>query len=365
MGNASLLLESLPPKHPDRSVLNQVVGAAHRAGDLTRQLLAYAGKGRFILEQVNVSDLVREISSLIQSSIPKSVRLRLDLAGDVASIEADASQIQQVIMNLVINGAEAIHESGTVIVTTGTQILDEQYIQNYLPGDDLKPGPYVALEVSDTGTGMDEETKARIFDPFFTTKFTGRGLGLAAVHGIVRGHSGALRVYSALGQGTTFKLFFPASNYGKQKAIQQERPAQVLVGSGTVLVIDDESIVRQTARNALERMGYQVELAENGEQGILVFTSARDSIAAILLDLTMPGLSGQETFNRLKLLNPNVPVILSSGFNEVEVARHFTGKRLAGFLQKPYTAMQLASKLETVLREATANGKAASSGAAT
>jgi signal transduction histidine kinase/ActR/RegA family two-component response regulator len=349
MGNVSLAEEMLPANHTSRELIRQAVLATQRAADLTRQLLAYAGKGRFVLEQLNLSQLVREIAGLIQSSIPKNVQLRLDLDTELPSIDADASQIQQIIMNLVINGAEAICDSGTVTVSTGSEELDARYIRQYLAADGVDPGLYVTLEVSDTGSGMDEETKLRIFDPFFTTKFTGRGLGLAAVQGIVRGHKGALRVYSVAGHGTTFKLFFPASVQPHEIIRIKESVLWDLRGTGKILVIDDEAMVRQTARASLEWMGYTVETAESGEEGLRLFEASSNTITAVLLDLTMPGLSGQETFRRLKLINSDVPIVLSSGFNEVEVARHFVGKGLAGFIQKPYTASQLGARLKSVL----------------
>lgn len=208
LGNASLALDATPAQHPSRLLLEEVMRASERAADLTRQLLAYAGKGRFVMRVVDLSALVREISGLVQTSIPKTVQVRLQLAEDLPGIEADAGQLQQIVMNLVINGAEAIGpEGGTVLVRTGEQTVDEQYIETIAAhADNLRPGQYVMLEVHDTGSGMSSETLAKIFDPFFTTKFTGRGLGLSAVQGIVRAHRGALKVYSQPGQGTTFKV---------------------------------------------------------------------------------------------------------------------------------------------------------------
>ena len=213
MGNASLALDSASPYDPNRVLLEEVMKAAERAADLTRQLLAYAGKGRFIMRTVNLSDLVREISGLVQTSVPKAVQLRLQLADRLPGIDADPGQMQQIVMNLVINGAEAIGpEGGSVLVRTGaSRSTRSTSIPCLRPGDLLRPGEYVSLEVHDTGSGMTEETLARIFDPFFTTKFAGRGLGLSAVLGIVRAHKGALKVYSKPGQGTTFKVLFPAS----------------------------------------------------------------------------------------------------------------------------------------------------------
>jgi two-component system, cell cycle sensor histidine kinase and response regulator CckA len=349
LGNISLAVEGVATNHPARLPLRNALGASERASDLTRQLLAYAGKGRFLIEPVNLSDLIREISELIQASICKNVQLRLDLAQDLPYIEADGSQLQQLIMNLVINGAEAIGEdrSGTVLVTTGIQDVDEAYLLSTI-GPEVEPGRYVSLEVHDTGVGMDPATISRIFDPFFTTKFTGRGLGLAAVQGIVRGHKGTLKVYSHPGKGSTFKVLLPVTDKhpGTQR---QPSSAEALEGDATVLVVDDEQIVRQTAKSMLERYGYMVLLAENGKEGLDLFRLLADKVALVLLDMTMPVMSGEETLRNLKLIQPEVKVLLSSGYNESEAIRRFTGKGLVGFIQKPYSAVHLAKTVRRAL----------------
>jgi signal transduction histidine kinase/CheY-like chemotaxis protein len=351
LGNACLALDSLPAGSPNRALLQGVVQASERAAHLTRQLLAYAGKGRFVIEALDLSQQVREISALIQTSIRSAVQLRFDLAERLPFIDADASQIQQIIMNLVINGAEAIPEgqAGAVIITTGVQEVDEEYVATTLLDTPIPRGAYVSLEVHDTGIGMDQETQARIFDPFFTTKFTGRGLGLAAVMGIVRGHHGALKIYSTPGRGSTFKVLLPASNGSVEKAKPQVGTA-LLDGRGTVMVIDDELVVRQVAKTTLERFGYSVIVCEDGPTAINVFRTMAADIAAILLDMSMPAMSGEETFRHLRAIRPQVKVILSSGYNEVEVISRFTGKGLAGFIQKPYTAAQLGEKFRSVLQ---------------
>jgi PAS domain S-box-containing protein len=351
LGNTSLALETLSTNNPARGPLRDALNASERASHLTRQLLAYAGKGRFIIEPINLSGLVREISALVQASIPRNVQLRLELRDDLPYIHADASQLQQLVMNLVINAGEAIakDESGTVLVTTSTQNVDEHYLLTTLgTSEELPGGTYVSLEVHDTGCGMDEETVARIFDPFFTTKFTGRGLGLAAVQGIVRGHRGAMKVYSRPGKGTTFKVIFPATE--ERPEPKPALPPPMAGKDEVILVIDDEVIIRQTAKSMLERHGYTVVLAENGREGVELFQLLGDSISAILLDMTMPVMGGQETFSRLKALNSDVQVILSSGYNESEAIRQFTGKGLAGFIQKPYSALALVRKIRSVLQ---------------
>jgi two-component system, cell cycle sensor histidine kinase and response regulator CckA len=235
-----------------------------------------------------------------------------------------------------------------VIVTTGVQDVDEHYIDTIWGSPDLKPGRYITLEVNDSGCGMDRETLEKIFDPFFTTKFTGRGLGLAAVSGIIRGHKGAFKVYTAPGQGSTFKVFFPVAD-GGLASHTKSAGAAAMRGNGTILVVDDEGTVRDTARNTLERYGYQVLLAREGREAVELFREAPDKIAMVLLDLTMPEMGGEEALRELKRVRPSVRVLLSSGFNEVEAVRRFTGKGLAGFIQKPYTAMALASKIKLVL----------------
>ncbi len=350
IGNASILLEDVPEESPMRASLQDVMNAAGRAGALTQQLLAYAGKGRFVIEPLDLSRLVREISKLIESSIPRTVDLRLQLAPNLPMVEGDASQIQQLVMNLVINAAEAIGEgkTGTVVVTTGIQKVDEIYIQQTFTGDQISPGNYVMLDVSDTGSGMSETTVTRIFDPFFTTKFAGRGLGLAAAMGIVRGHKGALKVYSELGKGSDFRVLFPA---GKGEVVERPRDLneQDLNGSGTILVIDDEELVRRTARSVLEHYGYTVTVAENGKEGIDLVGKLNGSVSLVLLDMTMPVMSGEETLKHLKAIRPDLPVILSSGYSEVEATRRLADQGLAGFVQKPYAASQLAEQVKMAL----------------
>jgi two-component system, cell cycle sensor histidine kinase and response regulator CckA len=351
LGNASLAIETISSNNPARNMLRDVVAAAETAAHLTKQLLAYAGKGRFVIEPVDLSELIRQIQKLIQTSIPRTVQLRLDLQDRLPCVDADLGQLQQLMMNLIINGAEAIGEDkpGAVLVTTGVQNVDEGYIQTALAPSQIEPGTYVTVEVHDTGVGMTDEVIARIFDPFFTTKFTGRGLGLAAVLGIVRGHKGAIKVYSTPGHGTTFKVLFPASGHVSSASPAPDTPAAHT--SAMVLVVDDEPVVRRTAKSMLERFGYSVVMAENGREGVELFRVLADKIAVVLLDMTMPVMSGEETFRELRAIRPGVRVVLSSGYNEVEAVRRFTGKGLAGFLQKPYSAAALAEKVRSVIEE--------------
>jgi PAS domain S-box-containing protein len=349
LGNSSLALDNVGPSSPNRPLLEEVMKAAERAAELTRQLLAYAGKGRFVMRTLDLSELVREISGLVQTSIPKHVQLRLQLAEGLPGIDADPGQLQQIVMNLVINGAEAIGPGGgSVLVQTAVQEVDLPYIGTMSSaGELLRPGRYVALEVNDSGSGMDEETLSKIFDPFFSTKFAGRGLGLSAVLGIVRAHKGALKVYSEPGQGTTFKVLFPVSaNPVTNVAVAAKRD---LKGTGTVLVVDDEEIVRATARHTLLRYGYESIVAEDGAAALEAYKTSPGKVVLVLLDLTMPVMSGEETLRQLQRVNPQVKVLLTSGYNEVEAVQRFAGKGLAGFIQKPYTAAALAEKVKEVL----------------
>jgi PAS domain S-box-containing protein len=349
MGNASLILEDMPDDYPSLHLMRDVLRASQRAADLTRQMLAYSGQGRFVVQRLNLSEEVREIGSLIQTSIPKSVELDLNLRADLPGVLADSSQVQQIIMNLIINGAEAIGEesSGSIFVTTGTQDLEPGAGPCMLPAEP-QPGSYVFLEVRDTGEGMDDSVKSRIFDPFFTTKFTGRGLGLAAVLGIVRAHNGAVQVDSTPGAGTTVRVLFPAVE-GAAEPRAEAPPPEDLTGSGLILVVDDEEQVAQTARAALEHYGYTALVARDGVEAERLFRSEARSVALVLLDMTMPIVSGEETLRRLQAIRPEVPVILSSGYGEQHAERRFRGKKVAAFLEKPYSAASLAACVKKVL----------------
>jgi two-component system cell cycle sensor histidine kinase/response regulator CckA len=357
LGNVSLVRDDLAAINPHYRILGECIQAAERAAQLTRQLLAYAGKGRFVTEAINLSALVREISALIQSSISRKVQIRLELAYDLPLIEADAGQLQQVIMNLIINGAEAIGENvGLVVCTTATQTVDELYIRTLgSEGRHVAPGQYVTLEVHDSGCGMSEATLARIFEPFFTTKFTGRGLGLAAVSGIVHGHKGALKVYSSPGKGSSFKVLFPVLSDANAPFVE---PA-VHFSEGRermVLIVDDEEAVRSVARNTLQRRGYRTIEAADGREALDVYQRFAAEVSLVLLDLTMPYMNGEEILRELQVLTPSVKVLLSSGFNEVEAVRRFTGKGLAGFLQKPYSSALLAETVRRIIGDETGAG---------
>ena len=299
-----------------------------------------------------MGDLVREISGLIRTSIPKTVVLKFELAPNLPPIEADPAQLQQVVMNLVINGAEAIGENrpGTVTVRTSLRDVSPSEAATLFNAQPAPPGTYIQLEVVDTGVGMDEATRARIFDPFFTTKFMGRGLGLAAVQGIVRAHHGAIFVHSAPYRGTTFRLFLPATRGQATRAGTQEPAVRAIPGGSVALVIDDEEFVRSIAQDVLSRQGMKVLTAAEGKTGVELFREHHQSISVILLDLQMPVMGGEEALVELRAIDPNVPVVLSSGFDESEATRRFAADPAAGFIQKPYTAQRLVSSISAVLK---------------
>ncbi len=344
LGSASFVLDNLGEDDPNNEMLKNVVNAGERAADLTRQLLAYSGKGKFTVQRLDMSKLVNEIAVLLRTSISRAVTLERHLQDNLPKIEGDSTQIQQIVMNLVINGAEAILGEGVVRLRTGIAALSNTDREAFILGEDVPPGEYVYLEVTDTGSGMDREILTRIFEPFFTTKFTGRGMGLAAVFGIVRGHEGALEVITAPGEGSTFRVYFPPVP-GQTRQLNDLRNGR----SKFILFVDDEPVVRLMATTALERAGYAVLCAENGEEALRLLKEHRSDILLVLLDLSMPGWTGFETLHRLRQVSPNLKTILSSGFSEEEVYSRFPGEPTGSMLQKPYSAATLVTRVKEVL----------------
>lgn len=350
LGQTSLALARLPQESPAYKAIGKAVRAAERAADLTRQLLAYSGRGHFQVRRLNLNDLIRENLHLFEVAVPKHVQLRSDLYPDLPLIEADEGQMQQVIMNLILNGAEALADkAGSVTVTTGIQLLRDTANPFWqITGEELPPGTYLVLTVQDNGQGMDSETVQRIFDPFFTTKHTGRGLGLAAVLGIVRGHRGGIRVYSEVGKGTLFKVLLPVAE-GEHVAEEETAVAATLPLTAHILVIDDEQPVRDTIADMLASAGFSATLAADGQEGVDLFAEKAGNIDLIILDLSMPGMSGEETFRVLRQIDTTVPILLSSGYNQTEATQQFVGRDLAGFLQKPYTTEALLAKVRELI----------------
>ncbi len=325
-----------------REFIDEAVTGARRAAELTQQMLAYSGKGTLVVGPVQLSKLVTDITRLLEVSISKKCVLRYNLMENLPTCRGDATQLRQVIMNLIINASDAIGDrSGVIALTTGVAWCDSAYLAENFVDDKLPEGLYVHLEVADTGSGMSHETRQRIFDPFFTTKFTGRGLGLAAVLGIVRGHGGAIRVYTELGRGTTFKMLLPAEQQVAQQTSASAEEPTPWSGTGSVLVIDDEESIRGLTRHMLMQMGLEVVTASDGREGVELFRQMADSNPLVLLDLTMPHLDGAAAFAQLRRIRADVRVILMSGYNEQSIAAQFAGKGLIGFIQKPFRLNEL------------------------
>lgn len=302
-------------------------------------------------KRLDLSGLVQEMQRLMEVTIPKTTAVRTALAAELPPIEGDATQIRQVVLNLLTNAADAIGSCpGLVAVRTGAQDLDGPSDGAGWPGAELPPGSYVFVEVSDNGDGMDAATRDRMFDPFFTTKFTGRGLGLAAVQGIVRGHGGSIHVYSEPGQGTTIKVLFPAAD-GSEPSDDRKRPAPPAKRPtrGLVLLVDDGETVLAVVSMLLERLGWQVLKARNGVEAVQQVRDRGPELSLILLDLAMPEMDGVEAFSRIHAMQPELPVILSSGYNHQDATSHFAGRGLAGFIQKPYDLNGLAAAVEAAM----------------
>ncbi|MFO0805961.1 MAG: PAS domain S-box protein [Gemmataceae bacterium] len=345
LGYASLARMQIPPESPASPMLEEIEHAALRAADLTRQMLAYSGRGKFVIQAIDLAIIVDEMAKLLGTVVSKKARLRLDLRP--APIEGDATQIRQVIMNLITNASDALGEGvGTIFLRTGTRHVDAESLQSAHTAERLPAGTYAFAEVQDTGCGMDDETIRRIYDPFFTTKFTGRGLGLAAVLGIVRGHKGVIRVNSAPGAGTTFQVFIPVAapkpGTGVVKASALRR------GSGTVLVADDEERVRGFAERVLADAGYRVLTATDGLEACDAFDRNRDELAGVVLDWTMPRMDGAAAARRIRE-HSRVPILFMSGFSEQDVAAKAAGLERVDFLPKPFQPSDLLDGLRRLI----------------
>jgi PAS domain S-box-containing protein len=332
-------------------LLAQVETSAQRAADLCRQLLAYAGKGRIVVRLIDLNVAIQQTVPLLNLSVSKKVTLDLQLGSSLPPLRGDPSQINQVLLNLVTNASEAIgNETGTVSIRTERVNVTPMDMLTLTASPEMEPGTFICLEVRDTGCGIAPETISHIFEPFFTTKFVGRGLGLAAVIGIVHGHKGGIRVSSQVDVGTTFELFFPVVALPpKNIAPTATAPAQA---RGTVLVVDDDETVREFARTILASVGYQVVCAGDGEEALAKLRRDPMVFDAVLLDLTMPKLDGEDTLMALRMIAPNLPVVLTSGYGEQAVVQRFVGRGLADFLPKPFLTEALVHAINTAIERA-------------
>ena len=347
LGNLDLARLDLPPESPARDPVEQATLAARRATDLTRQLLAYSGKGRFVVKPVDVSALVEENAHLFRASVPHTCALELQLGAGLPAVDADVGQLQQVVMNLITNAADAIsREPGTITITTSLRPGGPAALAGSRIGDVEPAQAYVELTVSDTGCGMAPATLARIFDPFFSTKGVGRGLGMSALLGIVRGHHGALFVDSTPGRGTMVRVLLPARTGPAEPARPRtDAPVRTPVAAGAVLVVDDEDLVRRACLNMVRSLGMPVLAASGGQEAVELLRAHLGEVRLAIVDLSMPGMDGLATLEALLAIDPGLRVVLSSGFDEQALLGRSGAHRVAGFVQKPYTVAELREAL--------------------
>ena len=350
-GNVDLVLPDLEPGAPAWGPLQEVLRASESASDLCQQILTYSGRGHLDLQQVDLSTLVSETGRMFGLSLPAGTAIHWDLKPDLPPVMGDPTQLRQIAMNLVLNAAEALGEGGGEIrVSTSRVSCSAQDLVGAVLGDTCAPGEFLALDVTDTGCGIDPAARDRLFEPFFTTKILGRGLGLAAVLGIVRGHRGALQVESTLGVGTHFRVLLPALVRPLASASRKAsaEPSPQWRWSGTVLVADDEEMLRSLLCHTLERHGFRVVLAEDGREALKLYRELT-KVDLVLLDLRMPRMDGLETCRRIRALSPRVPILLMTGYQEGQPAQNLDSLDIQGILQKPFRTRDLRERLRQVM----------------
>jgi two-component system cell cycle sensor histidine kinase/response regulator CckA len=344
-GNASLMLLKIDSEHPNHEKIKNIEKYVQNGTALTKQLLGFARRGKYLIKATDLNEIIDKSSSLFART-KKEIRIHTDLYEDLWTAEVDRGQIDQVLLNLYVNAWQAMSNGGDLYLQTENVILDRSYIKPYT----VEPGRYAKISVSDTGVGIDKETQERIFEPFFTTKEMGRGtgLGLASVYGIIKSHGGYINVYSEKERGTVFTIYLPAS--AKEVLIDEEgSPAMLIKGTGTILLIDDEKMILNVGLELLEELGYTVLSAMSGQEAIDVFQKDQDNIDLVIMDMIMPGMGGGETFDRLKEINPEVKVLLSSGYSINGQATKIIRRGCDGFIQKPFNMNQLAEKIQKIL----------------
>lgn len=351
LGNIDLALRDLPEAFAVRGAIANARIAAARASDLTDQLLAYAGRGEITADEVDINEMVGEVSDVLKVSVSQRAILNISLAPDVGYVLADPGQIMQVVHNLVANASDALATNAGLITLRTSAIDTDIELDVAYPRGPLEPGHYVCIEVTDDGCGMDAHTREHIFEPFFTTKITGHGLGLAAVAGIIRRHGGGIRIVSEPNEGTTFKVFLPATPAPPAEPTDEGPAVRVMPAGARVLVVDDEELIRDVAEQMLGELGFTARGADGGQQALEVLGAEGDATELVLLDMTMPDMSGEEVFGKIRELRPEVRIVLCSGY-EIDVAKRFAGRGLAGFLRKPFKF----ETLEDMLRQAFGDG---------
>jgi nitrogen-specific signal transduction histidine kinase/CheY-like chemotaxis protein len=343
-GFADLLMRKIPEDSRQYEYLRQIKGGTKRAADLTSQLLTLARRAQVEVRFLSLNDVAREVIRLLERTIDRAIAIEPHLADDLATVEGDAGQLHQVLLNLCLNARDAMPDGGLLIIETRNLTLSEEKSRTEL---DLEAGQYVLLSVTDTGSGMDAETQQRLFEPFFTTKEEGRGLGLAMVYGIVQGHGGAIHVYSEPGQGSTFKVYLPVVSRPAEDTTPEE--AEIVGGTETVLVVDDEESVQALLRRILEEGGYTVLLAADGVEATELYAERSAEIDLVVLDIIMPRMGGRKTYERLREINPEVKVLLSSGYSKKGRAQDIMAAGAKGFLQKPYDLRAVLRQVREVL----------------
>ena len=350
-------LNKLENANHTTSYVNEVIKGSKRAADLTRQMLDFSGRGKFIVEAVDISAVTKDTAQFLQTSIPQNITLEMNIDSTLPPINGDSTQIQQVIMNLITNAADSIGEGhGIITLSTSSLWCDKDRLAKNLalaPDDIIQPsGNYIYFKISDTGSGMNEDTQTKIFDPFFSTKFTGRGLGLAAVLGIIRGHNGVITLDTEPGKGSTFHVYFPVGTSIKTpKVLKNETVSKptTIPSAHTILLVDDETSVRAVTKSILEGHGFNILTAENGAEAIKIFNENYETIHAVFLDLTMPRMSGEECYKALRKIQPDLKVIIMSGFYKEDALKRYTLDGITGFIQKPFNRDKLNTLLHTIL----------------
>jgi signal transduction histidine kinase len=346
-GNASLMALKTDPGHPGYEKLKNIETYVENGTELTRQLLGFARRGKYHAIATDVNDVIDKSATMFGRT-KKEIRIQMDLVPDLWTVEVDRGQIEQALLNLYVNAWQAMPQGGDLYLITEKVILDADFINN--KPYKVEAGDYIKITVTDTGIGIDKETQERIFEPFFTTKEMGRGtgLGLASVYGVIKSHGGYINVYSETDQGTTFTIYLPASRKKIQKEIEKPAPA-VAMGTGTILLIDDEEMIIGVGQELLQELGYDVLAARSGPEAIELYQQNAAKVDLVIMDMIMPGMGGGETFDRLKKINPDIKVLLSSGYSINGQAAKILERGCDGFIQKPFNLIQLSDKIQGII----------------
>jgi len=343
-GNASLMLLKIDSEHPNYEKIKNIETYVQNGTTLTKQLLGFARCGKYLVKATDLNEIIDKSSALFART-RKEIQVNTSLHESIWTVEVDRGQIEQVLLNLYVNAWQAMLDGGDLYLRTENVILDRSYVKPYK----VEPGQYVKISITDTGVGIDKATQQRIFEPFFTTKEMGRGtgLGLASVYGIIKSHGGYINVYSELNQGTTFTVYLPAS--GKEAVEDAEMIADIVKGSGTILLIDDEEMILKVGHELLEELGYTVLPAMSGQEAVDIFQADQEKIDMIIMDMIMPGMSGSDTFDRLKEIKPDIKILLSSGYSVDGQATNILQRGCDGFIQKPFNMNQLADRIQKIM----------------